>query len=847
MVQGPVSNRRYSRRAVRSAIFTAVGVVVAVIIATGAWYFIKSLRESARVEARQQLEAHTRDLAAGVAASVDVIEGQLKKLASEKATLALFEQDDPASLTRQGEILGTRFQSVLKLRLLTPGGYLLDDSSSPPLSYACLDMLRRAEHTSGVIGAEVHLFGTDKEHLVMLGRVMNQAGELIGLLHLSLATTILQQALTGLQLGSAYVELQQGVAGKPLVIAKQGDGSLRKGEPIRASVNGTRWSLAYWEKGFTEQSDNTETEDGVPIIPIITVLVLLVLGAMLGLRWKKSRGSAEATAKPGDDVVYGGAIQAIMDGAHPGVEKLIPNLPKGSGKLQAAQPVSVGGEGVDTTTIARPADIPDASPAQSQKSTDTDPTPVKEQTTGKQQPAAAQIPRGIFRAYDIRGIVGKELTPETVTSIGRAIGSEAHDRGEQTVIVGRDGRDSSPELAEALIHGLCAAGCNVIDIGMVPTPVLYFATHHLDPNSGVMLTGSHNGPEYNGLKIVLGGETLSEDAIQDIYQRITEQDFTSGMGEVETKDLVADYIRRISEDIPVALGGAFKLVVDCGNGIPGAVAPELYRALGHDVVELYCDVDGKFPNHHPDPSQTKNMQDLIARVKAEQADLGFAFDGDGDRLGVVDNEGKIIWPDRQMMLLSKDVLSRNPGAEIIFDVKCSRYLRSTIEANGGKPLMWKTGHSLIKSKMKETGSPLAGEMSGHIFFKERWYGFDDALYTGARLLEVLMAAKTKPAEVFKELPEGVSTPELRVDLAEDAHKSFMAQMQEKMSFEGAEVFDIDGFRVEFPDGWGLVRPSNTTPCLVLRFEADSQEALERIQGEFRSLMLSINPDLQLSF
>jgi len=849
VVQGPVSNRRYSRRAVRSAILTAVGVVVTIIIATGAWYVINGMRESARQETRQQLEAHTRDLAAGVAATVETIAGQLNQLASDKTTIDLFEQNDPEILAQNGEMLGARFQSALKLRLLTPGGYQLDDSRSPPLSYACLDMLRRAEHTSGVIGAEVHLFGTDKEHLVMVERVKNQAGELIGLLHLSLDTAILQQSLTSLQLGKAYVELQQGVAGKPLVIAKQGDGSLRSGEPIRASVNGTRWSLAYWEKGFAAQKGKAETGGGLQITLIIAVFLLLVLGAIQGLRWKKSRGSVAGTVKAGEEVVYGGAIQAIMDGAHPGVEKLIPHLPKGKGKVksQPARPISAGNKGADITTIARPADIPDASPVQSQDSTGPDRTPVKEQPAGGQRPPATQIPQGIFRTYDIRGIVGKELTAETVTSIGRAIGSEAHDRGEQTVIVGRDGRDSSPELAEALINGLCAAGRNVIDIGMVPTPVLYFATHHLDANSGVMLTGSHNGPEYNGLKIVLGGETLSEDAIQDIYQRIIEQDLTSGMGEIQTKDLVADYIRRITEDIPVALGGAFKLVVDCGNGIPGAVAPELYRALGHDVVELYCDVDGKFPNHHPDPSQTKNMQDLIARVKEEQADLGFAFDGDGDRLGVVDGAGNIIWPDRQLMLLAKDVLSRNPGAEIIFDVKCSRFLRSTIEANGGKPLMWKTGHSLIKSKMKETGSPLAGEMSGHIFFKERWYGFDDALYTGARLLEVLMAAKTKPTEVFKELPEGVSTPEIRVDLTEEAHKSFMAQMQEKMNFEGAQVFDIDGFRVEFPDGWGLVRPSNTTPCLVLRFEADSQEVLERIQGEFRTLMLSINPDLQLSF
>ena len=848
MVEGPVSNRRYSRRALRNAIIAVIAIIVAVGVLAAGWHFLDSMRESARVEARKRVEAHARDLSGDVAATFGGIAERLHNLAAAKSTVALFAQDDSGVLEQQGQALSRQFESALKLRLLRPGGYQRDDSSDPPLSFACLDMLSRAEKSSGVIGAEVHLFGSDKAHVVFIDRVMNDAGELAGLLHLSLDPAILKNALSTLPIGDSYVELQQRAAGKPLMLAKLGNGALRSGEPVTASVNGTRWYLAYWEKGMAGNEETAET-GGLGLIPLLAAVIILGVVVIVWMRVKKSGGTAAAGGQQSSDVVYGGAIQAIMDGAHPGVEDLIPDLPKGKGPKVAPRQVSTGAEGEDITTIAKPADIPAPLPEVKEvgETTDPDRTPVKELKNRDQTTAATEINQGIFRAYDIRGIVGTDLTPETVESIGRAIGSEADVRGEQTVIVGRDGRESSPELSEALVKGLCASGRNVIDIGMVPTPVLYFATHHLEPGSGVMLTGSHNGPEYNGLKIVLGGETLSEDAIQGIYRRIVDQDMTSGAGEVQTRDLVADYIRRISEDIPVALGGAFKLVVDCGNGIPGAVAPELYRALGHDVVELYCDVDGKFPNHHPDPSQTKNMQDLIARVKEEQADLGFAFDGDGDRLGVVDTEGNIIWPDRQLMLLAKDVLSRNPGAEIIYDVKCSRYLRVVIEENGGKPLMWKTGHSLIKGKMKETGAPLAGEMSGHIFFKERWYGFDDALYTGARLLEVLMAAKAKPAEVFKELPEGVSTPEIRVDLTEEAHKTFMAQMKEKMAFEGAEIFDIDGFRVEFSDGWGLVRPSNTSPCLVLRFEADTEEALARIQGEFRSLMLAINPDLELSF
>jgi phosphomannomutase/phosphoglucomutase len=413
--------------------------------------------------------------------------------------------------------------------------------------------------------------------------------------------------------------------------------------------------------------------------------------------------------------------------------------------------------------------------------------------------------------------------------------------------VGRDGRKSSPELAAALIRGLTAAGRDVLDVGLVPTPLLYFATHHLGTNSGVMVTGSHNGPEYNGLKIVLGGDALSEEAIQKLHRRARDGDFESGAGETTSADVVADYIRRVSEDIPVALGNAYRIVVDCGNGVAGAVAPQLLRALGHDVLELCCEVDGSFPNHHPDPSQPENLEMLIGNVIETQADLGFAFDGDGDRLGVVDSGGNILWPDRQLMLLAKDVLSRNPGAPIIFDVKCSRHLARAVEESGGKPVMWRTGHSLIKAKMKEIGAPLAGEMSGHIFFKERWYGFDDALYTAARLIEVLMNTKQKPAEVFAALPQAVSTPELRVSLPEEKHGQFMDALGHAMNFEGATVVGIDGYRVEFADGWGLIRPSNTSPVLVLRFEADNADALKRIQEDFRGRLLSIDADLKLPF
>ncbi|MCI0668654.1 MAG: phosphomannomutase/phosphoglucomutase [Methylococcaceae bacterium] len=456
-----------------------------------------------------------------------------------------------------------------------------------------------------------------------------------------------------------------------------------------------------------------------------------------------------------------------------------------------------------------------------------------------------RIPPAIFRAYDIRGTVDDSLTEDTVTRIGQALGSEARDCGQQTMIIARDGRLSSPRLSQALARGVQSTGCHVIDLGLVPTPVLYFATHFLDSQSGVMVTGSHNPPNYNGLKMVINGDTLSLGSIQKLRDRIETSDFRSGEGSIESRDLIPDYVGTIIDDVQV--GSPLKIVVDCGNGAAGKLAPVLFRTLGCEVVELYCDVDGNFPNHHPDPGKPENLRDLIARVKAENANLGLAFDGDGDRLGVVDSSGKIIWPDRQMMLFAADVLSREPGADIIFDVKCSRNLSKEIVRKGGRPLMWKTGHSLIKAKLKETGAALAGEMSGHIFFKERWFGFDDALYAAARLIEILSADPRPSSEVFKDLPDSINTPELNVTLEEGENFRFVERLLASNPFSDAKITDIDGLRADYPEGWGLVRASNTTPSLVIRFEAETPKALKAIQEKFRVAMTRVKSDIQLPF
>ena len=442
------------------------------------------------------------------------------------------------------------------------------------------------------------------------------------------------------------------------------------------------------------------------------------------------------------------------------------------------------------------------------------------------------ITSSIFKAYDIRGIVEKELTPEVVKLIGLAIGSESIAQGERGIVVGRDGRLTGPMLSESLIAGLIKSGCHVVDIGMVPTPLVYFSTYTKGTGSGVMVTGSHNPPEYNGLKIMIAGETLSADKIQNLYSRIVNQVFSSGSGSSTSINIDQDYMDTIKSDI--TLERELNIVVDCGNGVAGNIAPKLLESLGAKVTKLFCLVDGRFPNHHPDPSNPENLEDLIKEVIDTGADLGLAFDGDGDRLGLVDNNGNVIWADRQMILYSRDVLSRKPGAKIIFDVKCSSLLPKDISEHGGEPIMSRTGHSFIKNKLKETDAELGGEMSGHIFFKDRWYGFDDAIYTGARLLEIIPKTDKTCAEIFAELPDSVSTPEINIHFDEQGQQhDVMKILSKNVDFPGSEINTIDGVRVDYENCWGLVRASNTTPCLVLRFEGNDKEALKSIKNQFK--------------
>lgn len=455
------------------------------------------------------------------------------------------------------------------------------------------------------------------------------------------------------------------------------------------------------------------------------------------------------------------------------------------------------------------------------------------------------FPHQIFKAYDIRGIVGTTLSNETAFKIGQAVGSEVIKSGSKQIVIGRDGRLSGPELSQHLAKGLQAAGVNVVDIGVAPSPVVYYSSYSKNIPSCIAITGSHNPPDYNGFKMVVDGVTLSAQSIQDLKTRILENDFSQGAGSYSEQSIIADYTKTILDDI--VLQRPMKIVIDCGNGVAGATAPAIFKGIGCEVIELFSEVDGNFPNHHPDPSQAENLVDLIAAVKEHDAEIGLAFDGDGDRLGVVTQSGEIIWPDRQIILFAQDILDRNPGAEIIYDVKCTRLLPEAIEAAGGKATMWRTGHSFIKAKLKESGAALAGEMSGHIFFKERWFGFDDGVYAGARLLEILSKSELSPELVFSAIPNSINTPELRIEFAEGEHYQFMDKLSQVASFRDAQVSTIDGLRVDYSDGFGLIRPSNTTPILVLRFEGDDQQAIARIQSDFRQQILQIDADLALPF
>lgn len=788
---------------------TLVLMLLVIAAGGGCYVYLKQI-EQQNIEQAERLTTDVKKASDALSAKILSWRQTVESLAHDPTLLASINDNEQALANWVIEHKSSLDEATM-LRVVRPGLMHIDTVVKPPLGYAGLDLVREVEKSQKIQMPEVHMMGSDDRHIAVAAPIID-GDELRAVILASFDVAALQSAFKSVldNEQGGWLELKQG----GLKITSAGASPHQNAENLDSiQIVGTRWRIVI--KRQVVHAPITLSELSTYIVSLL-VVILILSGLIAVVTDKEKREKLGKSIKTRKTKVVKEPV-AVMEE---------PVFLTEDGELDHKKIVETIKENVEHKK---------------------EPTtsPIFMEDTGIEVVTQMDVPRSIFRAYDIRGIVDETLTEQGVFLIGRAIASQALSVGQKTIAIARDGRLHSPRLSESLSKGIQSTGCSVIDVGQVPTPVLYFATHQLDTQSGVMITGSHNPANYNGLKIVIAGNTLSGDAIQQLYQRILQEDFESGEGSYQEEMMLPEYIGAITSD--VRLGRMMKVVVDCGNGVAGEAAPMLLSTLGCEIIPLYCDIDGNFPNHHPDPSKPENLQELIDKVREEEAELGLAFDGDGDRLGVIDSDGNVIWPDRQMMLYAIDVLSRQAGADIIYDVKCTRNLAKVIAKHGGKPIMSKTGHSLIKAKMKETNAELAGEMSGHIFFKERWFGFDDALYTAARLLEVLTAEFRSTAEIFADLPDSVSTPELNVSLEEGENFIFVEQLQSQAIFEDANVITIDGVRVEFKDGWGLVRASNTTPSLVLRFEADDEVALDRIKDVFRKQMLKINDSIALPF
>lgn len=809
--------------------FKLILALLVILSVVGSALYLLQL-QGAKQRGMVQVEAVAQGIARKLSAVVNIHSGILTRFVQNPELAMALATEDWAGIRQQEIGLKHLLPEVDGVRFLPFEWDQLNPKANPPISFATLEMLRGVERSGKPSAAEVHQPGEAQPHIALAAPVLNdKTGETVGVAQLVLPIRILKAVFEdGLEYGGE-IFLQQVVDSGRITLAQSSPGATDHAEMDgEVSVAGTLWRLAYRGGVNAPGSlDQMMVWGLLSLALLVSGLVVLLLSMGMGRALRHDSSTMLALL---NSLLAGG-------GERPPPRAIVPELQEMMNLL--ARP------GVDMKAVSGQV------PSKKREEMAAVASAVEKARLGGVQAGGANsvtvtaVPEEIFRAYDIRGVVDESLFPDTVYQIGRAIGSMAGDKGEQTVIIGRDGRKSSESFSEALARGLTESGRDVVDIGLVPTPTLYFATHFLGSSSGVMVTGSHNSPKFNGLKVVLAGESLSSEQIKEIYQRIVDDNLSSGKGKISRQDLVPDYISRITED--VQLLGSLKVVIDCGNGAAAVVAPSLFRALGCDVTNLYCEVDGNFPNHHPNPGDPKNMQSLIQKVRSEGADLGVAFDGDGDRLGVVDSQGRIIWPDRLLMLLARDVLLRHPGADIIYDVKSSRNLASEILTYGGRPIMWKSGHSLVKAKMRESGALLAAEMSGHIYYKDRWYGFDDGLYSCARLLEVLSAEGLESADVFSQFPENTATPELYAPTAEGESFELIETLSRQGQFPGAKLVTIDGIRAEFEDGWGLARSSNTSPAVVFRFEADGEAALARIQGVFREQFAAISPNLKMPF
>ncbi|MGN2432652.1 phosphomannomutase/phosphoglucomutase [Pseudomonas syringae] len=827
----------------------AIGLVIAAAIV---WIALMTGPQ----QQNQLAQAWGGSQAAAVNVTLRQINANTQAAASGPVLVQALQDNNAAALVAAQAGL-TQWSGVAGARLFPKGLADVDQQGALPVSFATLDMLNKAAQGESV-APEARKVG-ERWLIYSVAPVRADATRPVaGTLLLAFDMQRLLGSVPALPADAGQIILSQQFGSAPAQVFLQ-RGQAGDGKPQSFDTGYAGWKLEF--------TPGPSLQTSPPVLLLLLALFSAAAGVLLGLYLHERALQRRicADARQLDQL-----LQELSRGK--AVKPFGLSLPALNGLAQALARVSLRSQPQAVSAPAageqRAAEITkgSASPTVAASRTDwTDPlfqdTDIldidlldenqdflrSEHPLVMNSPAsvAPQLPETIFRAYDIRGVVGDTLNAETAYWIGRAIGSESLAQNEPNVSVGRDGRLSGPELVQQLIQGLHDSGCHVSDVGLVPTPALYYAANVLAGKTGVMLTGSHNPKDYNGFKIVIAGDTLANEQIQALHERIKTNNLTSQKGSITKVDILDRYFKQIKDDIVMAR--KLKVVVDCGNGAAGVIAPQLIEALGCEVISLFAEVDGNFPNHHPDPGKLENLQDLIAKVKETGADLGLAFDGDGDRVGVVTNAGNVVYPDRLLMLFALDVLKRNPGADIIFDVKCTRRLTPLISEHGGRPVMWKTGHSLIKKEMKKSGALLAGEMSGHIFFKERWFGFDDGIYSAARLLEILSQESANAEDLFETFPNDISTPEINIKVTDVTKFSIIEALEKDAQWGDAKLTSIDGVRVDYPKGWGLVRASNTTPVLVLRFEAETEAELQRIKDVFHAELKKVAPDLDLPF
>lgn len=809
-----------------------VGILLMLLVAILAQQSVgKAASDSARLAAASVAGAVAMRLEGEINARRDLV---ALALSDGRAAEALARGE--AETVREIEAdLQRRIPGLLQIRLLPPDVSQPDPAGAAPLGYAGLDMLRRTATTGRPSAAEIHQIKSGVPYLAFALPLTGQKG-IVGVMFGAWDMRFLVSIVEGSAAFPGRLQLLQGGDGGYVLAKGPGslEGALNAGS---VSVADTIWKISYGVS--PEKSGFGELMAMLMLVGGSALALLLTLYMQWRILARDLRTDMTTVVRLGE------AIRNREGVSSP--QSHVSNTADAIALLaQYAREARGNGMSGGVAATKRPA-------AASTASGQTDGLEVEEldEDPAELLAAAAQtrlrvdIPESLFRAYDIRGVVGEALTTQIAQLLGQAVGTLAQEQGGHRVAVACDARMSSPDLTSALVRGLLASGCDVLDIGQAPTPLLYFAMNSQAVQAGVMVTGSHNPTNYNGFKIVIGNKVLDGEQLLAVRQRMIDGVFKQGKGAVERADLIGDYVEAVIHEVQLAR--PLKVVVDAGNGVAGDLAIATFEGLGCEVIPLFCEPDGSFPNHHPDPSQPENLASLMLEVQAQEADLGFAFDGDGDRLGVIDNGGNAVWPDSVLMLLAADILGRHPGVDILYDVKSSRHLASFILSHGGRPIMWKSGHSRMRAKMIETGALLGGEFSGHLFIKERWFGFDDAIYAAARVLEIMALESRGPDMVFAELPSSPATPEYQLALEEGQSRDLMRALDAHKVFDDARLVELDGLRVEFANGWGLIRPSNTTPSLTFRFEADDEGALEEIKARFRDLLRRIAPDMQAPF